>query len=218
MLVNSTEVLHNNKKYLLSIAICILAEEEISKLDFLRDHYKKKNPVLFREWKQIRDHKEKLTTPFIEGLEAVKNMSKEQYETAIAVRKSQGGDNLIPYDELIKLGDSFDIKNLEKFDIVKQDGFYATFRDNNWFSILTDIPIKQQEAISFTKMLALKLAYYDLLLSFQFDLINDSTFAELQNNELTKKMIEINKVKKSNAFQTKAILASSALKKFYKIK
>ena len=216
LLFESSEVLYNAKKYPLSIAVGILAEEEIAKLDVLREHVKSQKPITVTEWRQLRDHKSKLTSPYIEAKKSMAEVPEGQYETVKIARGILGFKDFdTPFDDLKTPIEQSAITNLEKLDRIKQDCFYSDFRNSDWFSFLTNLLPNHVEAIAFTRLIRLKMRYYDLLLGFDIAMLNNTTIQQLPQNPNAKKIMELNKIKETNNFKKKTFLADFALKKFY---
>jgi len=147
--LKQSEKLHNDKEFQAAIPFAILSFEEASKVDHLLDYIKEKKDIEKDDWKELRDHKFKLTKNEIDVKEGLESQSDLDFSAQSLIMQSVGL-NTIPSRDVAIEGKEKEIEANAKFSKIKEMCFYANwnFSKNKWDDF-KKIPLNEREALSF---------------------------------------------------------------------
>ncbi len=194
-LLESADLLIEKRKYVTAIGLIVLAQEESSRKRIFHLYKKNKKSITNTEWKEMLDHKNKLTFTYRNSKES---LSKKSPEKIIAISKAW---NDLGFSEKLNLNDIYgevdemQINTLESLDLLKQDCFYTNYLENEkqWFSTLGNLSIEQQKAIAISLYVQSKTEYHMMQIAQKFNIINIEQLEKLKKDQ---NMIEIKKLNK----------------------
>lgn len=147
--LKQSEKLHNEQEFQAAIPFAILSFEESSKVDHLLDYIKEKRDISENEWKELRDHKFKLTQNEKEIKTNLENESDLAFKVQSLLMQNIGLRAIPTKDSAIELKEK-EIETQAKFSKIKEICFYANWNihKNNWDNF-DKIPKSEKEALSF---------------------------------------------------------------------
>lgn len=163
LLLDSSKILLDKKKFVTSISLSILSKEESAKVLTFRDFLKKNKPIDSTAWKELTNHKIKSALPFLRAWKNLRKMSEKDRRKVQEAFQNDGIDQINWSD----LDQSFNIKYvqlLESLDFLKQDCQFINWINDDWFSILNNYGKKLQNDFANTFYYEALEDYYLLLL------------------------------------------------------
>lgn len=165
-LLKSSQILYDNKQYEQSLALSILAREELAKLLIIQNHLKNNTVIIYEEWKKLTKgtrestaHKIRLTLAQKTAREDVQKLTTEQYEAIQTQRERLGVErSTVTYEAAMSLDDGYD-KIYEQFDQLKQECFYLGW-DGNFFTLSTRLDPNELQGLAYTHLMIMKQNYY----------------------------------------------------------
>jgi AbiV family abortive infection protein len=147
--LKQSEKLHNDKEFQAAIPLAILSFEEASKVDHLIDFINGKKDIEKDDWKELRDHKFKLTKNEKDVKEGLENQSDLDFGAQSLIMQSIGLNAISSRDVAIEVKKK-EIEVNARFSKIKEMCFYANWNSNknNWDNF-KNIPLKEQEALSY---------------------------------------------------------------------
>lgn len=183
-LVNSAQTLFDNRNYVISTAISVIAQEEVAKIHLIVEHIRSGKPIYENEWVATKKHKFKLTNPLkklsarVRKIEPEKLAEIEKTFSSLSLNLRQ----VIP--EIMKNEESI-LVMLKKFDDLKKNCFYIDERKNELFSLVTLLNENEQKALSFWSLNNAKLKFHGALiyLDWNAQLLSDLKLDLQQTND-----------------------------------
>lgn len=156
-LVNSAKGLYDAKHYATSVALSILATEELAKVRLLLERRDKKKDITRREWRDItfgrKSHKLKLTYEYVNAREfLLREVPEDKYRAMMPVFGIVGGQRQMPYYEELVKSHPEDIRRLEALDVLKQDALYVDWNGSEWNHFLKRMSKHRQKAIAMVEV------------------------------------------------------------------
>jgi len=219
-LLESSEILFDNKKYSLSLALSVLAHEEVTKLRTIRGHLRKNQGITKKEWSDLTrggSHKEKLIKPSKDKEKRLQEIGEEGFEVARRL-KQMIGDPLssTKYSQMKREKDDYLI--MGKLDILKQDSFYLNWKDSKWFSINLKLTKKQLQAMALVNLEITKWFLNQTIWLSRHPEIelneNSESFKKYRDDPLRKKDQEYKKKMLSPKFKKAATIATKTLESY----
>lgn len=138
LLLSDSKKLYDERRFVSSISLAILAYEEIGKLELIRIHLYEKSDITEEQWKELSafgSHFFKLLTFYQRALDAIKRLGKEGYDRIVEDEKKRGSQvKFKTFEEIINNEATFKT-SIKKFNSVKKSCFYLDWKNNDWFSI-----------------------------------------------------------------------------------
>lgn len=139
-LLSDSRKMHDDKRFVSSIALSILAFEEIGKLDFIRTYINKNTDITKEDWDEFSSygsHSFKLLSFYQLALDDVKRLGKEGYDKVVEEEKKKGSPiKHKTYAEIINAEATLKT-SLKKYNSIKKACFYLDWKEKDWFSITT---------------------------------------------------------------------------------
>lgn len=137
-LLSDSRKLYDEKRFVSSIALSILAYEEVGKMDFIRMKIKNECDILEKEWKEMSSygsHSYKLISFYQFALEDVQKLSEDEFNRIVEEEKKRG--SIVKFKKLSELKEGEEIikKRFRKFNDIKKACFYEDWKDEKWFDI-----------------------------------------------------------------------------------
>jgi len=146
--LKQSEKLHNDKEFQAAIPFTILSFEEASKIDHLIDFINGKKDIEKDDWKELHDHKFKLTKNEKDVKEGLENQSDLDFVAQSLIMESVGL-NAIPSRDVAIESKKKEIEANARFSKIKEMCFYANWNSNkNTWDNFKKIPLDEQEALS----------------------------------------------------------------------
>ena len=141
ILLHDSQKLYEEKRYVSSISLSILARGELAKLDVLRLHATSNTGITKDEWTKLTrggSHQDKLTKSYTDAQEQVSQLDEQTYNRIIEIEKKQGSKlkYRTHYSKIIKYSDTIE-KRLKKFNEIKKAAFYISWKNNDWLTLAT---------------------------------------------------------------------------------
>jgi len=136
-LLSDSKSLYDSDRYLSSIGLSILANEEVGKLNLIRAHIVQNSDIVESEWNEMSkfgSHSFKLTSFYQHSLEDVMKLGKDQYDKTVEEERKRGNKiKFRKFSEVVKHQQI--LKNrLKKFNEIKKACFYVDWKNSDWFS------------------------------------------------------------------------------------
>jgi len=223
-LFSAAQEQYDKKRYNISIALAILAIEELTKLRKIRDSDYVNGHMDISEWNQLNQgpgvHAKKIGKPVKDLIRRQEEKNDEYWdlvkEFVDSTLIAKGGE------KTVKVKSSFDPEMVSALNNLKQACLYLDFKDKKWHSAKIILSQKEIEAIAYVTLLQVDFNLTEILLHNKhrdIEVDEESTsYKEYINDPLFEKRVGFQKISKSGIFQRKAIIAKSALKKFNKKK
>jgi|APSaa5957512535_1039671.scaffolds.fasta_scaffold04523_3 AbiV family abortive infection protein len=165
-LLDSCDLLYSKRKYSTSISLSILAYEELSKMQFLIDHYDHNQSISKKEWQKLKQHRKKLGYVFGMGMEIISGLPDSSIESVENERGKLGFEKNSPrdYEDGVAVTG---VKNLlNNLNIVKQDGFYVdwNFNDFQWDSLFLKFTTNELKSIAYLLLTKSKSLFFQQLM------------------------------------------------------
>lgn len=128
--------MYEDKRFATSIALSILAYEEVGKMDFIRLKIKSKEDIFENEWRKMStldSHSSNLLSFYQLALNDVKKLSEEEYNRLLKRKKG----SLVKFKKLSEIKENEEImkKLFRKFNDIKKACFYEDWKDEKWLDI-----------------------------------------------------------------------------------
>lgn len=137
MLLSDSRYLYDAGRYSSSIALSILANEEVGKMNMIRAHTVTKSDILMSEWSdmsKIGSHSFKLVSFYQNAFDDVIKMGKEHYDETVREEVKKGSKiNFKGFDVIVKHVDVLKTR-LQKFNEIKKACLYVDWKNDSWFS------------------------------------------------------------------------------------
>jgi AbiV family abortive infection protein len=167
MLIESSQILYDSKKYPLSIALSILSREESAKLQLIDMHVSARHGISKKQWDHLTRgyvHERKLKGPVKFSVDFTKWQGKKLYTQVQKWGKNHGlGELPVNYDDIMKIGEK-DYARLLSLNEIKKDCFYFDWRDSSW-KIFLDRSGEDLEALSLVELTGMKYLMYGFIRS-----------------------------------------------------
>lgn len=216
LLIESAELLHQSKKYSISIALSVLAREESAKLSLIGKQIDGALGISKREWESITRgfvHEHKLKNPVKSTVDLVRSLSKGDFEKLKKRMKDDGTETIVTYEDVMNITEEH-YKRLSSLNEIKKDCFYLNWVEPSW-KIFFSRSKEQLEAVSFVELVHVKIILYGLaglnLVSKKKDERFQTEFDEVQKKR--KQSLEILRTKQ---FKVKDMIAWSVYKQYFK--
>jgi len=219
-LLESSEILFDKKKYSLSLALSVLAHEEVTKLRTIRKHLRDNQGITKKEWIDLTrggSHKEKLIQPSKDKEKSLHEMGKERFEAARQLKKMIGDPfSSTNYSQMKR--DKEDYLIMGKLDTLKQDSFYLNWKNSAWFSINLKLSKKQLQSMAFVNLEITKWFLNQTIWLSKHPEIelneNSESFKKYRDDPLRKKDQEFKKKFLTPKFKKAAIIATKTLESY----
>jgi len=206
--LKQSEKLHKEKEFQAAIPFAILSFEEASKVDHLLNYVKKKKDIEFDDWKELRNHKFKLTKNEKDVKEGLEGESNLDFSAQSAIMQSVGL-NAIPSREEAIEGKEKEIEANAKFSKIKEMCFYANWNSSkNEWDDFNKIPLNEREALSFFLILSSKQKLLLAKLGIEYHIENPFT------KPAPKSLEEINKYLIEKTNHNKNLKTTQEMKKY----
>lgn len=217
LLIDSSELLVERRKYPTALALLVLAREEISKLNLIQQHQKDEKPITEVEWTKVTSHKSKLALPYLTAFEHLKDKPKE-YMVALDQLNKKLGFSEHAFAGVVKPVSKEMLKTVEKNDLLKQDSLYLNWNEEKkeWVLSLDDFAIEELKAIATVSLLWTQIFFYHRLLTLRFSKINSQNESLLLRHAYAQKLRKLNREwysTKNMLFVKKA--SAALLRKYY---
>lgn len=138
ILLSDSKELYRSRKFISSIALSILAHEEVGKLNIIRTHILSQKGITKKEWEETSkpgSHTYKATTFYGIALNDLKKMGEKKYNQIIEEEKRKGSyQKFHSYSDIIK-HESIMRKHFKILNEIKKACLYVDWKDSNWFTI-----------------------------------------------------------------------------------
>lgn len=159
MLVTSSKLLFDAKKYPISLALSILTIEEAAKTKLLLKWREKGENVPLREWESFSKgkgaHRKKLGYDYESAKERFRtDITPEMYYEKLVptlVELSPEKDRVPSYEQM-QLWKQEDIDQLQILDRIKQDCLYTFWDGTSWLNFMQKVNKKQQAAVALVEL------------------------------------------------------------------
>ncbi|MGI0056337.1 MAG: AbiV family abortive infection protein [Nitrosarchaeum sp.] len=148
MLLDSSNILYEKRKYVTSIGLSILAKEELTKIRIFNRMQIRNLPIEHNLWKILNDHRVKLGLPYYLSYLSLRRRSPLDIVKIRNMYLKEGIDPKMNAVDLVKPLNVKGLKLLESLDLLKQDCHFLNWIDNDWFSILGNYDENTQKAIA----------------------------------------------------------------------
>jgi len=168
LLLDSSEILCEKRKYVTSISLAILAKEELTKIRIFNKMLTKGLTIENDVWQILTDHRIKLSLPYYQAYERLRRKSLPTLVKLQNAYKNEGIDLSFNIINLIKPINIEHLKFLQSLDLVKQDCQFLNWINNDWYSILNNYNINLQKAVCYTIYYESLSDYLNLSLSLKY--------------------------------------------------
>ena len=140
LLLQDARHLYDGEKFVSAIALTILANEEVGKLNVIRTHIVEKRDILDSEWEELSkmgSHGNKLLRFYELGYNTLEEIGEEKYNKLIEDEKRKGSNvKFKKYSELISHKSKMH-EMLKRLNNIKKGCFYLDWKNNSWVTMLT---------------------------------------------------------------------------------
>lgn len=222
ILLSSSKLLHGNYKYSTSIALSILALEEIAKLQEIQTHIDQKKGFTKKEWNSLKGgagvHLRKLQGPLENAKKNIEKLGPHGYEQGKIQLRSLGYNvSDFSYENAIKIADSA-MENLAKLNLVKQNCLYLDWKNGDPY-IITTKTNEQLESFAYISIVDVEFYLYGSITNnanqrilrgdTSEKIIQERGSYDVKTNEKRKEML-------SKDFQNKKLIAHSIFDEYDK--
>lgn len=155
-LLHASNSLYDSKDYALSLAISLLAHEEISKLDVIQEHLKQKTGIMKSEWDDLTKkrgmHERKSTRHYTKARENIGQKTQKDIDLYNTFFKNLGHETIPTYDEWMK-SNAKAITAYESLVKIKENCFYLSWEKEKWINLSTIASKEEIEALAFVQLL-----------------------------------------------------------------
>ena len=205
-MIDSSIILHESGHHSTSIAISILAHEELAKLRYVVAHIGDQKPISLKEWKALSrggSHNAKLEKFYADFYNDIIRLCSERPETVLEANPN------LTMDEVRDFPKRVDLKHLTvlgcKLNDIKKECIYLDWNDGDWSTFDNNTTKDERTALaSFLHVLVLRTVFvikpeYDNLeapLAERVAKVNMSEYAALRNklegiqDEITSKSLD----------------------------
>jgi len=219
-LLEASKQLHESKFYGVSIAISILAFEELPKLRLIETRLRESQPIKKQEWLSIvkgGSHNLKLVKLFEDSRQQVISMGEEHHTRVQKLHEKLGDPSFPSYQKILtdsKKG-AIRLRNLNK---IKQDCLYLNWKNSEWLTFSQTYSLLEQELVSEVLIIQNHLLFFDIILEYKIPSvsINEKSikFQKYRDDSVRKKQVEILKQTESNEFRKKIAIAQKIVENY----
>jgi len=219
-LLKSCVKLNESKNYSISIAMSVLAFEELTKLRLIETRLRGNKPIKKQEWISITkggSHTLKQVKMLDDSMQEVVKMGEGHHKKVQELDKKLGHPIPPSIPEMLKEYEKWKhkMKNLNK---IKQDCLYLNWKNSGWSTFAQEYSLKEQEALSEVLFVQNHLLLFDLILEYKFPSVplNEKSikFQQYRDDPIRKKQVEIHKKSQSNDFKKKISVAKSIIENY----
>lgn len=217
MLIESSQILYDSKKYPLSIALSILAREESAKLQLIDMYISAGHGISKKQWDYLTRgyvHERKLKDPVKFSVDFAKWQGEKRYKQVQKWGKNHGlGELPADYDDFMKVGEK-DYARLLSLNEIKKDCFYLDWRDSSW-KIFLDKSEEDLEALSLVELTGMKYLMYGFIIS-NLRIKKKDEMLQKELDAFKEKFDNIDDFMKTKQFHVKAKKAWSIYEQYFK--
>lgn len=219
-LLESSVKLHELKNYSVSIALSILAFEELTKLRLIETRLRSNQNIKKEEWTRMTkggSHTLKQVKILDDAMQEIVKMGKEHHKKVQELDKKLGHPIPPSIPELLQEYKKwkYQMKNLNK---IKQDCLYLDWKNSGWSTFAQNHSLKEQESLSEILFVRNYLLLFDFILEYKFPTVsfneNSPKFKDYRDDPIRKKQLEIHKKAQSNDFKKKTSIAKSIIENY----
>ena len=217
-LLYSSQILYDARQYSLSLALSILAREEIAKLLVIQDHLKNNTEISSIEWikltkntKESTAHKFRLTFPHKLMREHIQSFTRAEFERMEQERRQMGISLGMPYEQAMALTSDFD-KAYEKLDNVKQECLYLGW-NGKWNSLSIKLEANEVQGLAYVHLLDIETNYYSAISVRIHNEIKPPIHVTLKDDINFQKWLGLRKEMESSRYKKMEKFAEQAMKK-----
>lgn len=198
-LIKTSELLFEKRRYASSIAFSVLADEETTKLRLFSKHLQSGKPVRENEWKPMTRHIKKLTIPVKTATKNIQTMPPKKKQSVEFFRTKLGFNPA--YQPIDPVFEREMIRMASKFDKLKQDCFYLSVHNGEFFSIITNLGDYEQKTVAYFVLTYTKVNTYTAFLTSKFTTIRPQEWEKYLNSSYAKTIKSINKERNKGKFK-----------------
>ena len=217
MLIESSQILYDYKKYPLSIALSVLAREESAKLQLIDMHIISSSGISKGTWDYITRgyvHERKLKDPLKFSVDYTKWQGKKLYKQVQKWGKNHGYEQSpVNYEDVMKIEDKH-YARLVSLNAIKKDCFYLDWKDSSW-KIFLDKSEEDLEALSLVELTGMKYLLYGFI-KHNLNRLKKDDKLQKELDAFKEKYDTINEFMKTKQFHVKAKKAWSIYEQYFK--
>lgn len=221
-LIFTAETAYSAKKYNISVALSILALEEITKLRQIRDSDYLNGELDLSDWKRLSEgpgvHVKKLAKPVEEMLKRQKEKDTKHWDEVQKFIDStliDGGG-----EKSQKTTPSYDPEMNHALNQLKLACLYMDYKDDKWYSAKLVLSKNELEALAYVTLKMAQFNFNDVQLHNKHRDIDVNpeleSYKSYVSDPLFARRVEFQKISRSSEFKKKRMIGDSALRKFKK--
>lgn len=198
-LLQSSQILYNEKQFVSSLALSILASEEMTKIFLLNEHMEQKIGITDDEWNELTIkrgmHKIKLTKIQQESIENLIKISDFEFKSLPNIKNN---DIQISREDALKyVSESKD--RYAKFAGIKNDCFYVNW-NSDWSTFTKKISNDEDQAkISYFLLIMSWYEYYELISIIKYG-IDNTNIENFRNHPHLQEFLKFQRIIHSKEF------------------
>lgn len=216
MLIESSQILYNSKKYSPSIALSVLAREESAKLERISQHITLSLGISKKEWSSMTQgfvHEKKLVNPVKFAVKFAKWEGKKRFEKMERWGEKHGyGEMPASYEDFMKVEEKH-YERLRSLNEIKKECFYVDWKESCW-KILFNRSEEELEALSLVELTGMKYLFYGFVKQDLMFKKGQKSGKELDT--VKEKFDDIDEFMKTKQFKIKAKVAWSIYEEYFK--
>jgi len=220
LLLESSKLLHDSKKYSLSIPLSILALEECAKLNLFSRKVYQKRGVSQEEWSSLSkggSHDTKLTRPLTDSKKELLQKGEKGFQIVKARQQKLG--SVIKYTSLDEIVSAYaeEANTIKVLNKIKKLCLYVDWKEGNWQSLVSNFTTRQKKILSRYLLTYVGFVFNNELLGMKYPHFpheeQSLEYRKFINDPLWKQAKELEKLITTNEFRKNQLIASSLFEK-----
>ena len=220
-MIDSSIILHKSEHHSMSIAISILAHEELAKLRDMVVHIRDQKPIIWKEWKEISgggSHKAKLEKLYDDALNDVLQMGPAHHEKVREFNRKIGGNGITDFPKRADM--ERQISLLTNLNYIKKECIYLDWKGGDWITFEINTTTHERAALAEVLYVQNLLTFLTVQLEYKYPTVSlderSFKFKAYKNEPMRKQLAVIENYTKMKTFAEKNQTATSVIKKYSK--
>ena len=220
-MIDSSIILHKSEHHSMSIAISILAHEELTKLRVMVVHIRDQKPLVWKEWKELSrggSHNIKLEKLYKDALNDVIQMGQAHHEKVQELNQKIGGNNIPDFS--IQADMKHEISLFKNLNDIKKECIYLDWKDGDWFTFVINTTPHEQATLAEVLHVQNLLTFLTVQLEYKYPTVSldeqSFKFKAYKNDPIRKQLVYIEDYAKTKIFAEKNQTAISVIERYSK--